>query len=344
MKNLLLAITAVASMNMMTAEAQQDVRIKDPNIFNHLDLSITAGTTGVGFDLAAPIGDYVKLRTGFSAMPRFDMSTTYGIQVGDDATKSKSKFETIATRLEPTLGKKVEPKVDAISQFTMWNWNVMVDVYPFKQNKHWRFTGGFYLGPSQVAEAYNTTESMPTLMAVNLYNATYDKLHGVPAKELKNVQIIDLGDDLKGYMTDGEMLKIMQQKFDKYGRMGVKMGTYSRDILDEQGNVIHKEGEKYFLEPDEDCMVKATMHVNRFKPYAGFGYEGRLIKGNDRYHVSFDCGLMFWGGTPELKTHDGTDLIHDVRDVPGRIGSNVRFIEKFKAFPVLNIRLTRKLF
>ena len=331
-------------MNMMTAEAQQDVRIKDPNIFNHLDLSITAGTTGVGFDLAAPIGDYVKLRTGFSAMPRFDLPTTYKIQVGDDATKSKSKFENIANRLEPTLGRKIEPKVGAIRQFTMWNWNVMVDVYPFKQNKHWRFTGGFYLGPSQVAEAFNDTESMPTLMAVNLYNTAYDKLHGKTRRELTDVQLIDLGTGLEDFARDIDDLIILQEKFDRYGRMGVKMGTYRKDIVDEQGNVIHKEGETYFLEPDENCMVKATMHVNNFKPYAGFGYEGRLVKGNDRYLVSFDCGLMFWGGTPELKTHDGTDLIHDVRDVPGRIGSNVRFIEKFKAFPVLNVRLTRKLF
>lgn len=331
-------------MNMMTAEAQQDVRIKDPNIFNHLDLSITAGTTGVGFDLAAPIGDYVKLRTGFSAMPRFDLPTTYKIQVGDDATKSKSKFENIANRLEPTLGRKIEPKVGAIRQFTMWNWNVMVDVYPFKQNKHWRFTGGFYLGPSQVAEAFNDTESMPTLMAVNLYNTAYDKLHGKTRRELTDVQLIDLGTGLEDFARDIDDLIILQEKFDRYGRMGVKMGTYRKDIVDEQGNVIHKEGETYFLEPDENCMVKATMHVNNFNPYAGFGYEGRLVKGNDRYLVSFDCGLMFWGGTPELKTHDGTDLIHDVRDVPGRIGSNVRFIEKFKAFPVLNVRLTRKLF
>lgn len=331
-------------MNMMTAEAQQDVRIKDPNIFNHLDLSITAGTTGVGFDLAAPIGDYAKLRTGFSAMPRFDLPTTYKIQVGDDATKSKSKFENIANRLEPTLGRKIEPKVGAIRQFTMWNWNVMVDVYPFKQNKHWRFTGGFYLGPSQVAEAFNDTESMPTLMAVNLYNTAYDKLHGKTRRELTDVQLIDLGTGLEDFARDIDDLIILQEKFDRYGRMGVKMGTYRKDIVDEQGNVIHKEGETYFLEPDENCMVKATMHVNNFKPYAGFGYEGRLVKGNDRYLVSFDCGLMFWGGTPELKTHDGTDLIHDVRDVPGRIGSNVRFIEKFKAFPVLNVRLTRKLF
>lgn len=331
-------------MNVMTAEAQQDVRIKDPNIFNHLDLSFTAGTTGVGFDIAAPIGDYVKLRTGFSAMPRFDLPTTYGIQVGDDATKSKSKFENIANRLEPTLGRKIEPKVGAIRQFTMWNWNVMVDVYPFKQNKHWRFTGGFYLGPSQVAEAFNDTESMPTLMAVNLYNTAYDKLHGKTRRELTDVQLIDLGTGLEDFARDIDDLIILQEKFDRYGRMGVKMGTYRKDIVDEQGNVIHKEGETYFLEPDENCMVKATMHVNNFKPYAGFGYEGRLVKGNDRYLVSFDCGLMFWGGTPELKTHDGTDLIHDVRDVPGRIGSNVRFIEKFKAFPVLNVRLTRKLF
>lgn len=344
MKKLILAITAIASFNMMTAEAQQDVRIKDSNILNHLDLSITAGSTGIGFDLTAPIGDYVKLRTGLSAMPRFDLPTTYSIQVGNDATQSKSKFETIAERMEPTLGKKIEPKIDVIRQFTMWNWNVLLDVYPFKQNKHWRFTGGFYLGPSQVAEAYNTTESMPTLMAVNLYNTAYDKLHGKDDEELMDVKLVDLGKGLEDFLRDVPQLRLMQEKFDRYGRMGVKMGKFDRDIVDEQGNVIHKEGETYFMEPDEDSMVKASMHVKRFKPYAGFGYEGRLVKGDDRYHISFDCGLMFWGGTPELKTHDGTDLIHDVRDVPGRIGSNVRFIEKFKAYPVLNLRLTRKLF
>ena len=86
------------------------------------------------------------------------------------------------------------------------------------------------------------------------------------------------------------------------------------------------------------------MYVNNFKPYLGFGYEGRLMKGDDRYLISFDCGAMFWGGTPRIVTHDGTDLTHDVEDIPGGVGSDVRFIGALKVFPVLNVRLTRKLF
>ena len=91
-------------------------------------------------------------------------------------------------------------------------------------------------------------------------------------------------------------------------------------------------------------MVKAEVRVNAFKPYLGFGYGGRLFKGDDRYMVSFDCGAMFWGGTPSILTHDGTDLAKDVEDVQWRVGDYVRLIKGVKAFPVLNVRITRTLF
>jgi hypothetical protein len=225
-----------------------------------------------------------------------------------------------------------------------WNWNVLVDVYPFRENKHWRFTAGFYWGNKTIGVAYNTAECVPTLLAVNMYNGMYEKLHGKTLRELSDVKLIDLGEGYEDFTTDPAILKRLQKTFDYYGRMGVNMGKFSHDIKDEEGNVIHKEGDIYMLEPNDESMVKADMYVNNFKPYLGFGYEGRLMKGDDRYLISFDCGAMFWGGTPRIVTHDGTDLTHDVEDIPGGVGSDVRLIGALKVFPVLNVRLTRKLF
>ena len=96
--------------------------------------------------------------------------------------------------------------------------------------------------------------------------------------------------------------------------------------------------------PDENSMVKAWAYANRIKPYVGFGYGGRLLKKDDSWHVSFDCGAMFWGGVPKVVTHDGTDLVNDVRNIPGKVGDYVDIIKNFHVFPVLNLRLTKRLF
>ena len=110
---------------------------------------------------------------------------------------------------------------------------------------------------------------------------------------------------------------------------------------DANGNKIH---EPYRMEPDNNCTVSATVKVNSFKPYLGFGYGGRLFKNDDRYNISFDAGLMFWGGTPDIITHDGTNLSKDVINIGGKVGDYVDLISGVKAYPVLNLRITRRLF
>ena len=112
-------------------------------------------------------------------------------------------------------------------------------------------------------------------------------------------------------------------------------------VLDENGNKIQK---PYRMEPDNNCQVSAKATVNSFRPYLGFGYGGRLLKKDDRYQVSFDAGLMFWGGTPDIITHDGTNLSKDVINIGGKVGDYVDLIKGVKAFPVLNLRITRRLF
>ena len=333
-----LAFTAVS------AGAQNEQGTIDKRLFNHLDFSISAGTTGLGFDLAMPAGDYVRLRTGFSFIPRIEVPMTFGIQVGDDPSTSSSKFNRLSSMLESFTGNKVEDHVEMTGKPKMWNWSVLVDFYPLKHNKHWRVTAGFFLGTSNVAEAFNKTESMPALMAVDIYNNLYDKLHGKSREEVIDVKLIDLGPGYENFYSDPRMLFFLQEKLDNAGRMGINLGTYKHDIVDEEGNVVHKQGEKYWMEPDKNHMVKADMKVNAFKPYIGLGYDGRLVKGNDRLHVGVDAGLMLWGGRPSLYTHDGTDLINDVEGISGKVGDYVKFMSKITVFPVANVRFSYTIF
>ena len=128
-----------------------------------------------------------------------------------------------------------------------------------------------------------------------------------------------------------------------------------------------KDGTPFRLEPDANNNVSATIKVNNFKPYLGFGYGVRLFKNSDEYYVSFDAGVLFWGGTPKIMTNDiqkvtftanedyteavkhvttepGVDLAKDVKNVPGKVGDYVKLLKNFKVYPVVELRLTRRIF
>jgi len=315
--------------------------------FQHLDVGVTLGTTGIGVDVSMPVHDIVCLRTGFNYMPRMEVPMTFQIQVGDNPATSASKYAKMSSVLRDLTGNPVSDHVDMIGKAKMWNWNLLVDVYPFKNNKHWRATAGFFLGPSTIAETYNKTESMASLVAVGIYNNMYNKLHGKTKRELASLKLVDLsvlGPEYKDIYFDIDMLDELRKGFEAAGRMGVLLGTYVNDVVDEEGNVIHKKGEYYMMTPDDDDMVKADMKVNAFKPYIGVGYEGRLVKGNDRLTVAVDAGVMLWGGKASLITHDGTDLIHDVEGITDKVGDYVDIISKLYVFPTLSVRFAYTIF
>lgn len=309
------------------------------NMFNHLDLGVTLGTTGIGLDAAMPVGDYVKLRTGFEVMPRFNYDMNFEVESFDGTGTSidQSTFNRMADVLYGLTGFKVDQNVTMKGKPTMWNFKFMVDVYPFKNNKHWHFTAGFHWGPSKIAEAVNAQEDSPSLFAVGMYNHIYDVAYAD--------WVLDIPTPLIETETTGAvyMDPNMEKTILSMGRMGIPIGKYSHDMTDAQGNV-HKLGETYYMLPNENSMVTVEARTNSFKPYLGVGYEGRLIKGNDNYKIGFDAGLMFWGGTPSIITHDGMDLANDVEDINGKVGDYVKLIKGVKAFPVLNLRITRRIF
>lgn len=162
---------------------------KEHNIFQHLDISLTAGTTGIGIDVASPVGKYVQLRAGYEFMPRFTKRMKFDLTINGEPAivydEQGYKQETTFTQMNDFLyeftGYDVEDHVDMIGKPTINNFKFLVDVYPFQQNKHWHFTAGFYWGPSRFAYAENSIEFMRTLNAVGIYNQMYNKaVNGEP--------------------------------------------------------------------------------------------------------------------------------------------------------------------
>ena len=312
---------------------------KEHNIFQHLDISLTAGTTGIGIDVASPVGKYVQLRAGYEFMPRFTKRMEFDLTINGEPAivydEQGYKQETTFTQMNDFLyeftGYDVEDHVDMIGKPTINNFKFLVDVYPFQQNKHWHFTAGFYWGPSRFAYAENAIEFMRTLNAVGIYNQMYDKaVNGEPLIKYEGVSL-EVPEELNNKILD-------------MGLLGFAVGYFKHDIVDNAGNVIHEAGERYIVEPDARGMVTVTAKSNSFKPYLGFGYGGRMIKNRNDWHVSFDCGAMFWGGTPNLYMHDGINLTEDVENISGQVGTYVDLFSALKVFPVLSFRITKRIF
>lgn len=306
------------------------------HVFNHLDASITLGTTGIGIDVATPVTDFAQLRVGYAFMPSFHKSMYFGIQVGDKAeskydakgNRVETTFEKMAGALEQVTGYQVDDKVEMIGVPTYNNLKVLVDVFPFQKDKRWHVTAGFFLGPSKIAKAYNATEAMPTLMAVSVYNHFRDKTLASYEGGWPYEPVISFG---SYELNETDMIENMAARFYRYGRMGMHVGDYD-------------DGTPYLMEPGSDGMVRAEVKTNAFKPYLGLGYEGRLIKNKDKFRIAVDLGAMFWGGCPSIVTHDGTDLTRDVNDISGKVGSYVRLAKKCRVFPVLDVRLVYNIF
>ena len=341
-KKILTVLMGVVTFGTATMQAQNG--IKGLKLLEHLDLGVTMGTTGLGIEVASPIGQYVQVRTGFEIMPRFEKSLHFDIQsfgYNENGELQESQFEKMADRLEALTNYRARPSVEMIGKPTFWNFKLLVDVFPF-HNKQWHLTAGFHWGPSEIAEAINSLNDAPSLVAVNIYNKLYDKAESGDAiykgfalgsEWLENGRMgIHLGD-----YADRYVMKTVVE-YDEYGDF---VGSHEEYVLDANGNKIH---EPYRMEPDNDCTVSARVKVNSFKPYLGFGYGGRLLKNDDRYNISFDAGFMFWGGTPDIITHDGTNLSKDVINIGGKVGDYVDLISGVKAYPVLNLRITRRLF
>ena len=288
-------------------------------------IAVDAGSTGTGFEFESRLNPMFQVRAGFNWMPHFEFPMHFSIEVGDDGdpgydSEGRSRFDRMAGYLEEMTGFQIDQQIDMIGEPHFHNFKLLIDVFPFK-NKHWYFTAGFYAGPSVIGRAYNRTEDMTTLMSVAMYNNIYDKVYEIEYNDET---------ELNGVFLGLELPPAVNRKILNSGRMGMHVGDFA-------------DGTRYVMEPDADNMVKAVMKVNSFKPYLGAGFNGLIDKKNDRLHFATDCGVMFWGGSPKVYTHDGTEIT-SLKNINGQVGKYVNISNKFKVFPVVNLSISYRLF
>lgn len=304
----------------------------DRLILNHLDVGLTLGTTGIGVELALPVTQYLKVRTGAAFMPQFSVPLHFDMMTYGGENMTETSFDKAQDLLKSLTGYDVDQNVTIDGKPTMYTFKFLVDVYPFRNNKHWHFTAGFYLGNKKIAKAVNAIEESTTMVSVGMYNSLYDYF--------TSGRFID--EPLYGdYYIDPDVGDQMAAKFSNYGRMGVHMGNF-------------KDGTPFYMEPGRDGTMRAEAVVNTFRPYLGFGYGGFLDK-QKKFAVALECGAMFWGGNPKIITYNGVkenkddpdyavDLTRDVTGIKGKVGDYVSFAKALKVLPVLNFRITYNIF
>ena len=108
------------------------------------------------------------------------------------------------------------------------------------------------------------------------------------------------------------------------GKIGVKLGNY-------------------FLEPDKEGMINATVEVNALRPYIGVGF-GRAIPTKHRFACNFDLGLQFWGTPKVYLEGDNGKTQLEKSDLDPESAKALKKLSETTFWPVLNVRCAYRLF
>ena len=122
------------------------------------------------------------------------------------------------------------------------------------------------------------------------------------------------------------------------------------------GGIIPKQNNpnKYIVEPDENGIIRVKLTTKTVKPYVGIGFGRMVPKANKRFGCSCDIGVQFHG-TPTVKAYApevGRYLEIHSEDFGNDFGESFRHdvdkaldvVSKVKVWPVLNVRLTGRIF
>ena len=123
-----LFLIAVALFSAQGMKAQD---VEEFGLFDHVSLGVGVGTTGIGIEAAAPLGNHFQLRAGYT----FDPGIKYKQNVD-------YKYH----------GDKYTTKAEA--ELNIGDVNLLVDWYPFT-NKTFRVTAGAYIGKERFVTAQN---------------------------------------------------------------------------------------------------------------------------------------------------------------------------------------------
>ena len=214
--------------------------------FQHLDVMVSLGTTGIGVEALTPIGENWRLRGGVTYLPWFSKTMTTDVYVGKD----QSHFNDVSELMQQWKGYRMLKQVKMSGMLSMFNAKILVDYFPLDDNKKFRVSAGLFWGPARIANITPDSRYTSTLTTIAAYNQLYDSA--------------DPGDPIRSW-----------------GYAGLYMGQYAQDCHDEVHDVDHVEGDTYLMMPDDNGDLSIELRTNSFKPYLGVGYELGFLKKNE---------------------------------------------------------------
>lgn len=294
-------------------------KMNQHGVFNTIELAANIGTTGLGLEVASPMTKWAKLRVGFDWMPKITIPMSFNLDSYMDG-QINDKFDKIQELMYNMSGMKIDQEVFMESKPTMTTFKLLVDVYPFKDNKHWHFTAGFFIGGRSMGKSINKMQEMPSLLALNMYDRMYK---GITADDF--LDKIENEPIFGSVYLDPFVAEELQEKMLSLGQLGVHVGDF-------------KNGEPYMMMPDKDGTVSAKAKVNRFRPYLGFGYGGALSS-DGKWEASVDAGVQFWGGAPKVTTHDGT-VLNDLKNLKEKVKDYMNLMKALPVYPTIDFRIS----
>ena len=168
MQRLIILVAIMIAATGVKAQETDKIHAED-GLFNHLSVGLTTGLTGTGVDVVMPVHKIVTVRAGFS-----------GWGVGD------LKFKAINNAAEITPMQMVEEdavrrskmvdKVELAAKPNFWNFFVLGEVHPFK-NQPFYFSAGLFIGSQNFIHFRNTNDgALGFLYDANQKVAEYNRL------------------------------------------------------------------------------------------------------------------------------------------------------------------------
>lgn len=123
-KVVLLCALVVLSVISVHVSAQKEL-----GIFNSLSVGVSAGTTGIGVDVATPITPRFAIRGGVSFMPGFNINTDVDVELSDPELGSRTSSLDIKGGMGRATGE------------------LLVNYYPFLNSSFFATAGAYFGGP-----------------------------------------------------------------------------------------------------------------------------------------------------------------------------------------------------
>ncbi len=313
----LIVFCTLASLLTIRAENWYSLKPSD-GYFNHIDGAFTAGTTGLGFDLAFPLKDWGRLRIGGVWKPRGHYSDTYVVHM-DNPEAYWGQFSALVSTF---VGVKPEKYIEMEGKSSMNHFKMLVDLFPIKNHRNFHVTIGFFWGTSNYVTATSTPISGNTIAAIKTFNTLRQKAINNEDIDLSFIGINTKSENLQ------EIREKLYRKIIEIGEVGIPLG----ERTDENGetHVVNA------TINDKD-VIEVKAEVNSFKPYIGAGYEIPITK-DKRTMIGIDAGILIWGGKPKVKAFEGLSNV-----AGNNTAGYLRSADKYPVYPEASIRISQRI-